>query len=116
MLEIIPIKIILLYSFFKTFLFYQQLHFKNFRGASKLFEIILGLSVAIGTINGLIFLVYYGIKVVWWAPIILFVIGMLFQIIVNFIEVLVGRFTLSLVGFIGWPVCLYFLFTLIPIN
>ncbi|MFA5667711.1 MAG: hypothetical protein WC967_00575 [Balneolaceae bacterium] len=116
MFETLPLEIILLYSIFKLFIFYQQLHFKNFQGASKLFEGILGFSMGIGSIGGIVFLFYYGFNVVWWAPFALFAIGMIFQIVGNFIESLVGKFTLSIAGFIGWPICLYFLFYLTPIK
>jgi len=110
----LPISIIALYSIFTTFVFYQQLYLMRFRGSSKLFEFVLSLFVWGGMITGLVFLVYYGWKVVWWAPIILLVISLLFQFIANFIERALGTLTLSLLGFAGWPACAYFMFKLVP--
>ena len=65
-------------------------------------------------IVGLVFLVIYGFKVVWWAPFALFGLGFVFQIVSTFIEDLVGAVNLSLLGFIGWPVCAYLMITSIP--
>lgn len=114
MFDALPISIIGLYCLFTTFVFYQQLHVKNFQGASQGAATLLSLSALAGMITGLVFLIWYGFNVVWWAPIVLFVIGLLFQFVANFIESLVGRFTLSLGGLIGWPICAFFMFTLAP--
>ena len=65
-------------------------------------------------ITGLVFLVYYGFKVVWWAPLALFGIGLVFQFISNTIENLIGTFALSMLGFIGWPVCAFLMFASVP--
>ncbi len=75
---------------------------------------LLSLSAFAGMFTGFVFLIWYGFYVAWWAPIVLFVIGVLFQFVANFIEVLVGRFTLSLGGLIGWPLCAFFMFKLAP--
>ncbi len=114
MFDVLPISIILLYCCFSTLVYYQQLHVKNFQGASQIFQLILSLFAFAGIITGFVFLIYYGIKVVWWAPIILFVIGILFQFIANFIEEAVGPFTLSFLGFAAWPLCAFFMFRLTP--
>jgi len=70
--------------------------------------------MGIGTTGGIIFLFYYGFKVIWWAPFALFAIGMVLQFVGVIFEYLVGKFTLSIVGFIAWPICLFFLFHLTP--
>lgn len=105
---------IVLYCLFTMFVYYQQLHVKNFQGASQGAAMFLSLSAFAGMITGFVFLIWYGFYVAWWAPIVLFVIGVLFQFVANFIEVLVGRFTLSLGGLIGWPLCAFFMFKLAP--
>ncbi len=105
---------VLYFCLFGTFVFYQQLHLKHFRGASKIFEIILSIFAFAGMIVGLTFLIYYGFKVTWWAPFVIFAIGLLFMFIAAFIEKLIGKMTMSLLGFVVWPVCAYLMFTTIP--
>ena len=109
-----PWGVVIPYCFFSMFLFYQQLHTKHFRGASQGFLSLLVLTGFIGMITGLVFLVYYGFKVVWWAPLALFGIGLVFQFISNTIENLIGAFALSMLGFIGWPVCAFLMFASVP--
>lgn len=105
---------VLFYCLFGIFVYYQQLHVRDFQGASKEFELILSVSAFAGMITGLVYLIYYGWTVVWWAPIVIFVIGLLFTFVGVVIEQLLGKFTLSLSGFIGWPICAYFMFHYIP--
>jgi len=104
----------LFYCFFGAFVYYQQLHARDFRGASQTFGLILSISAFTGIITGLFYLVYYGWAVVWWAPIVIFIIGILFRFMCVFIEKLVGKFTLSFLGFFGWPICAFFMFRYIP--
>jgi membrane-bound ClpP family serine protease len=96
------------------FIFYQQLHAKHFRGASQGFLSFLIFTGFIGMATGLVFLVYYGIKVVWWAPLALFGLGLAFQLISNMIENLIGAFALSILGFVVWPVCAFLMFASVP--
>ncbi|MDZ4406233.1 hypothetical protein [Prosthecobacter sp.] len=105
---------VLFYCLFGMFVFYQQLHVRSFRGSSKGFEAILTLSAIAGMITGLAYLIYYGWTVVWWAPILIFVVGILFTIVGVFVERLLGLFALSLLGFIGWPLCALAMFKHIP--
>lgn len=103
-----------LYCLFTVFVFYQQLHAKNFQGASETFGLVLSLFAFAGTLTGLAYLIYYGWSVVWWAPFPIFAIGLLASIPGLFLERLVGKFTLSMLGFVAWPVCAYFMFLLVP--
>ncbi len=102
------------YCVFGIFVFYQQLHAKNFRGASQSFALALNISAFAGMVTGFAYLVYYGWSVVWWAPVVIFVIG-LFAFILGFlVERVLGTFALSLGGFIGWPASAYFMFHYVP--
>ena len=103
------------YCLFGMFVYYQQLHSKNFRGTSKVLEMVLTISSFLGMIVGFAFLLYYGYKVVWWAPVFIFVIGMFFQFIAVIIERILGQFTISLVGFVAWPLFAYLMFQTIPV-
>ena len=105
---------IALYCVFGIFVFYQQLHVKNFRGASQSLVLALNISAFAGMLTGLAYLVYYGWSVVWWAPIVIFVIGLVASLLGFLIERVVGSLALSVGGFIGWPVCAYFMFSYVP--
>lgn len=102
------------YCLFSIFIFYQQLHIKNFQGSSQSFSLALNISAFAGMLTGLAYLVYYGWSVVWWAPFVIFAVGLAASSLGMVIERLVGSLALSLSGFIGWPTCAYFMFTHIP--
>lgn len=102
------------YCLFGIFVFYQQLHVKNFQGASQSFALALNISAFAGMLTGFAYLVYYGWSVVWWAPIVIFLIGLIASLVGFLLERLVGSLALSLGGFIGWPVSAYFMFSYIP--
>lgn len=105
---------IIFYCMFSTFVFYQQLHVKNFRGASQSFALALSISAFAGMLTGLAYLLYYGWSVIWWAPIIILIIGLVTSMLGFLVERVVGSLALSVAGFIGWPVCAYFMFSHIP--
>ncbi len=94
------------YCLFGIFVFYQQLHVKNFPGASQSFALALNISAFAGMLTGLAYLVYYGWSVVWWAPIVIFVIGLVASMLGFLLE--------RLGGFIGWPISAYFMFSYMP--
>ena len=102
------------YCLFGIFVFYQQQHVKNFQGASQGFALALNASAILGMITGLVYLVYYGWNVVWWAPIVIFLIGLLVSMLGFLIERIVGAMALSVSAFVGWPVCAYFMFSYMP--
>lgn len=102
------------YCLFSIFVFYQQLHVKNFQGASQSFALALNISAFAGMLTGFAYLIYYGWSVVWWAPIVIFVIGLVASMLGFLLERLVGSLALSLGGFIGWPVSAYFMFSYVP--
>ena len=102
------------YCIFTVVVFYQQLHARDFQGASQSFGLVLSLFAFAGMLTGLAYLVYYGWSVVWWAPIPIFLIGLLVSFPGFLLERLVGKFSLSMLGFVAWPVCAYFMFVLVP--
>lgn len=103
------------YSLFSIFVFYQQLHLKSFRGASQGFGALLATSALIGTVTGFIYLGYYGWHVSWIAAVLIFVLGIVVGVTGMFIERIIGAFSLSMIGFIGWPLCAYFMFKHVPV-
>lgn len=102
------------YCVFGIFVFHQQSHVKNFQGTSQSFALVLNISAFAGMLTGIAYLVYYGWFVVWWAPIVIFVIGLVASMLGFLAERLVGSLALSLGGFVGWPVCAYFMFSYVP--
>ena len=114
MASFLPLSTILFYCLFTTFVFYQTLHLKYFRGASAIFRHLLLISAFSGTVVGLVYLFYYGFSVAWWAPVVVFVIGLASQLVANFVETFTGPFLLSIAGFLGWPICAYLMFTTLP--
>ncbi len=102
------------YCAFVIFVFYQQLHVKNFHGASQSFVLALNISAFAGMLTGIAYLVYYGWVVAWWAPLVIFVIGFIASLLGFFLERVVGSLVLSLAGFVGWPVSAYVMFHYIP--
>ena len=113
-MEIFSWPSIAFYCLFGIFVFYQQLHVKNFRGASQYFALALNISAFAGMLTGLTYLVYYGWSVVWWAPVIVLIIGLVASMFGFLLERLFGSLAISLVGFIGWPVSAYFMFSYVP--
>jgi hypothetical protein len=98
------------------FVFYQQLHLKNFKGSSKIFEFVLSVSIFVGMIVGVGYLIFYGIRVNWWAPFIIFIISVIFGLVTTLLEKIVGSFTISLLGFAGMPIFAFMMFTTIPTS
>ncbi len=105
---------IFFYCAFSIFVFYQQLHVKNFQGASQVFAMVLSISAFAGMLVGLAYLAYYGWSVAWWTPLVILAIGLIATVVGAIAERIVGAMMLSLGGFIGWPICAYFMFHYIP--
>ena len=103
------------FCLFSIFLFYQQLHIKTFRGSSQSFALALNISSLLGTLTALTYLLYYGWHVVWWAPILILISGMVSATVIRIlVQGELGLTLLSATAFIGLPICAYFMFSLIP--
>ena len=102
------------YCLFDIFVFYQRSHVKYFHGASQTFYQALNISAIAGMLTGSAYLVYYGWSVVWWAPVVIYIVGLLASLPGGLLARVVGWPALSLVGFVGWPVSAYFMFHYIP--
>ena len=114
-MEQLNIYSILFYCLFSFFAFYQQKHADSFRGNSQTFYLALSIFAILSLITGIIYLIYYGYKIAWWAPFIIFIIGILSKIILFKIEKITGGLIISLLGFIALPVFGYLMFKYIPI-
>lgn len=102
------------YCLFSVFVYYQQMHGRDYRGASAAFGTVLNLYGFAGMLIGFAYLIYYGWTVAWWVPILAFVIGVLAILPASILERLVGKLALSLAGFVVWPFAAYMMFHYVP--
>lgn len=113
-----PITLIISYAAFSFFLFYQQLHIKNFRGSSEAFRAILVIFSFGGMLFGWVFLIYWGYKVSWLQAAVLFGIAFTIKTVWFPIEAKLGLrnsyWFFSLAGFIALPVSGYFMWAALP--
>ncbi len=111
MFENMPILLIIAWSLFTVFAFYQKVHIRDLQGASQGFLLMLNLSALGSMIFAVGFLFYYGVTVKWYLPIILLIIGLVVKFIWFAIEAQLGKkwipFFFSILGFIGWPICAF---------
>lgn len=116
----LPLSLILTFTLFGTFLFYQQKHASTFRGASQGFLALLSIWALAGFIFEMGFLLYFGYRASLWSAMKLFGLSMLLWIPLMMIEVAISARTplftvlLSIVGFIAMPVCGYLMVLTLP--
>ncbi len=110
--------LIISYLVFSFFHFYQLKHIKNFQGASQIFRLILSSFGFVCMVFMYAFLIYLGIKSIWYYPIILFISGITIKFIYSFIE---SKFKIkdyqlifSLLGFVFIPITIFFMLKYFP--
>jgi len=113
-----PISLIVSYTIFSFFGFYQKLHIKNFRGSSQGFLLALNLFTLIATLFGIGFLIYYGFSVSWVNAGILIAIAFAIKFVWFPLEAKIGIKDLatyfSLLGFLVMPICGVFMWLALP--
>ena len=101
------------YTIFSFFLFYQQLHIRNFRGANQGFLSFLTAFSFASMLGGAGFLLFYGYKISWFDALVLFGIAFAVKFVWFGIEAKLGLGNLanyiSIAGVVGIPVCAYFM-------
>lgn len=102
------------YSLFSVFVYYQQLHSRDFNGASGALGFSLGLFGFAGMLTGFAYLGYYGWTVSWWGALLAFALGVAAILPGVLVERIVGKHTLSLAGFVVWPLAAYMMFSHLP--
>jgi uncharacterized membrane protein len=102
------------YCIFSTFVYYQQLHGKEFRGSSVVFGLVLNLFAFAGMLISFAYCIYYGWNVSWLGAIAAFIIGIFAMLPGMLVERIVGKLTLSLAGFVVCPLAAYMMFHYIP--
>jgi len=101
-------ELIITFSIYSFFVFYLQKWTTIFRGASLGFGFFINWFMIIATIYGLAFLVYYGYKVDWTAPLVLFGISLLIKGAMIVVEsILFSRipFIIQIIGTLGFIAC-----------
>jgi hypothetical protein len=113
-----PVTLVSAYVGFSLLLFYQQLHIKNFVGASQGLLALLNIFALGAMLFGIAFLLYFGYRVSWLLALALFGIALVVKLAWFSVEAKLGLRgmapVLSLLGFVGIPVCGYFMWSAIP--
>ncbi len=103
---------ILPYFLFSVFTFYQKRHLKYFQGASEAFHSLLLVSVSVATIVAVVYLGYYAWYISIWGAIAIFLMSIVVAGVGGFlVEKLIGQFTISVLGFLAWPLLAYLMFS-----
>lgn len=61
------------YVVFSVFVYYVQLNARDFRGGSKIYELVLSLLGVVGMIIGYIYLIAIGFCTMWYYPVVIWV-------------------------------------------
>jgi hypothetical protein len=115
MFEGIPLDVIIPFGFFALFLFYQSRYASS--GSlppSGPGNVMFSISIGAGGICNVAFLLYVGWQVRWWAPFLLIALFIPFLIFGVIMERIITPLGWALLGFIGWPLCAYMMFSNIP--
>jgi hypothetical protein len=111
---VLSVRLLIVYSIFTNFSYYQKTHASNFHGSSQTAQLLLTVFALTSMIFGLGFLIYLGFITKWWAPFVLGGVGMLTFPLFVMIERWVSPYILSFLGFIVLPVCAILLIEFLP--
>ena len=116
----LPLDLLVSFTLFATFLFYQQKHASTFRGANQLFGEILTIWAGLGFVVEIGFLLYVAYQMSVWGAVKLFGISLLLWIPLMIVEVGLSAkipllpILLSLAGFLAVPVFGYLMIIAVP--
>lgn len=100
----LPFELLVAWTLMFGFINTHQRHAKHFRGDSKTFRSALDLPFILGGLAAISLLIFYFFQVAWYWPIVLFIVSTLLGgLIFGALDVKLGVFNLSVLGFIGWP-------------
>jgi hypothetical protein len=94
--------------------YYQQLYCRDFKGSSAAFGAVLSFCGLLGMMVGFVYFIYYGWTVYWIWAIVAFFVGLVSLILTILVEHIVGKLTLSVAGFLVWPLAAYMMFRQFP--
>lgn len=112
-MEILLWPTIAFYSAFGIFVHYQRIHAQACAESGWRKLLFAGMDFA-GMLTAFIYLVYFGWKTAWWAPVIPLAMSVLATIPANLLERLAGRPVLGQLSVLAWPVCAYLMFATLP--
>lgn len=112
MSDVLPTSVLVIYGIFSVFAAFQKFCIRDFQGQNIVYKNILSLFSLLTSLFGVSFLIFYGFEKVWWAPFILFGVGLLAFIPLGLIERLIPMWILGMASFIVIPVCGLLLFML----
>lgn len=100
-----------LYCLFGMFSFHQQKHAQTFRGENQRYRLALSVSGFLAVLSGIGILIAYGWNVSCLGAAGMFGMSLLFTgvLIPITLERVVPPEAIGLLGFIGWPICAFFL-------
>lgn len=103
--------VVISYTIFSIFVFYQQLHIKNFSGSNAALYTGLNIFAFAAMVAGICYLIYFGYKVSWFSMIGLFLISLLVRMLAGFVEqaIRISPEILSVAGFVAIPASGYFM-------
>ena len=116
----LSVSLIISYSGFSFFGFYQKLHIKKgkFGGQIQVFEPLLLLFSFASMLYAVSFILYYGYIVGWLEAVVLMCLSAAIKFIWFPLEAMLGLrdlyFILSLAGFVIMPICAYFMWAALP--
>jgi hypothetical protein len=76
----LPWSVVVAYAVYAIFAAQQKFCIRDFKGASHAYYLLLGYFGFFTSVFGIGFLIYYGFQTVWWAPLVLFALGLLVYI------------------------------------
>lgn len=116
MFNMVPVSLIIYFALFFGFANTHQRHISSYRGRSKGFLAFMNIFFLLSCVFGFGFLFFYGFKVVWYAPIILLVIGSIAGAIsFAVLDAIIGELSVSMLAFLGVPVTGYLMVISIPV-
>jgi hypothetical protein len=101
--------VVVTYTVYSIFAAQQKFCYRDFKGASLGYHVLLGYFGFFTSLFGVGFLIYYGFRTTWWAPLVLFSLGLLVYIPFSRLELVAERFmplqTWGLLSFVVVPIC-----------
>ena len=114
----LPFSVLITYGIFAVFASQQKFCLRDFRGSNQSYKLALAVFATLTSLFGIGFLVYYGFHTTWWAPLLLFAVGLLVYIPFTSLEASVEKFMplqiWGMLSFIVVPVCAVLLIRFTP--
>ena len=104
-----PLSVLVTYAVFTFFAYKQKNYYINFEGASQVYSICLGILAFFAVFFGVGFLIFYGFRTTWLAPLILIAVGLVMYGPLLMLERMTSKFmpraVWGLLSFVVIPVC-----------